>query len=123
MAELAAQPVSVRPVIIPTIRGATRTRFPHMKKTILFLILALPTLALLAADVTGTWKFDFESQIVHQNYTLTLKQEGPKLTGKANSEISEQKREAELKEGKVEGDTISFVEMLNFNENEIRITY
>ena len=94
-----------------------------MNKTLLFLTLTWQTLALLAADVTGTWKFDFESQIGHQNYTLTLKQEGPKLTGKANSEISEQKREAELKEGKVEGDTISFVEMLNFNENEIRITY
>lgn len=94
-----------------------------MKKSILFLTLALQTLALFAADVTGVWKFDFESQIGHQNYTLTLKQEGAKVTGKANSEVSERKREAELLEGKVEGDVISFVEMLEFQENQIRITY
>lgn len=94
-----------------------------MKKSILFLSLALQTLALFAADVTGVWKFDFESQIGHQNYTLTLKQEGTKVTGKANSEVSERKREAELLEGKVEGDSISFVEMLEFQENQIRINY
>ncbi|MGC3959970.1 MAG: alpha-L-arabinofuranosidase C-terminal domain-containing protein [Verrucomicrobiota bacterium] len=94
-----------------------------MKKQILSLVLTLQTLALLAVDVTGTWKFDFESQIGHQNYVLTLKQDGDKLTGKAASEVSERKREAELKEGKVEGDTISFVEMLEFQENQIRITY
>jgi alpha-L-arabinofuranosidase len=94
-----------------------------MNIKIIALTLAALPLSLFAADITGTWKFDFESQIGHQNYVLTLKQDGTKLTGKANSEVSEQKREAELKEGKVDGDAISFVEMLNFNENEIRITY
>ena len=78
---------------------------------------------MLATDVTGIWKSDFDSQIGHQNYTFTFKQDGAKLTGKANSEIGEQKREAELQEGKVGGNAVSFVEMLNFNENEIRITY
>jgi hypothetical protein len=34
-----------------------------------------------------------------------------------------EKREAELKEGKVEGDTVTFVEMLNIQDNEVRITY
>ena len=45
------------------------------------------------------------------------------MTGKANSEAGDRKREAELKEGKVDGDTISFVEMLSFQDREIRITY
>ena len=45
------------------------------------------------------------------------------MTRKANAEIGEQKREAELKEGKVDADKVSFVEMLNFQENEIRIAY
>jgi len=45
------------------------------------------------------------------------------LTGKADSEVGDRKREAELKEGKVDGDTISFVEMLSLQDNEIRITY
>ncbi len=77
----------------------------------------------LAADVTGTWKSDFDSQIGHQYYTFTFKQDGTKLTGNANSQIQDRKRDAELKEGKVEGNAISFVEMLNFQDNEIRITY
>lgn len=94
-----------------------------MKTSILLLtLLALP-LPVLAADVTGTWKSEFDSQRGHQKYTFTFKQEGAKLTGKANAEVGDQKREAELKEGKVDGDTISFVEMLNFQDNEIRITY
>ncbi len=76
-----------------------------------------------AADVTGTWKSDFDSQIGHQKYTFTLKQDGATLTGKAKSEIGDRTREAELKEGKVDGGTISFVEMLSFQDNEIRITY
>ena len=95
-----------------------------MKSKILLLLtlVALP-LSVLAADVTGTWKSQFDSQIGLQKYTYTLKQDGTNLTGKANSEIDDQKREAELKEGKVDGDSISFVEMLNFQDNEIRITY
>ena len=94
-----------------------------MKTPILFLSLAALPLSLLAADVTGTWKSEFDSQIGLQKYTYTFKQDGTNLSGKANSEIGDQKREAELKEGKVDGDAVSFVEMLNFQDNEIRITY
>ena len=83
---------------------------------------ALPCLVL-AADVTGTWKAEFNSQVGLQKYTFTFKQDGTTLTGKANSEVKDQKRETDLKEGKVDGGTISFVETSNFQENEIRITY
>ncbi len=76
-----------------------------------------------AADVTGTWKSDFDSQIGHQYYTFVFKQEGGRLTGKAHSEIGERRREAELLEGQVEGDRISFVELLSFQGNDIRISY
>ena len=58
----------------------------------------------LAADVSGVWKSEFDSQIGHQIYTFAFKQDGSKLTGKANSEAGDRKREAELKEGKVEGE-------------------
>ncbi len=94
-----------------------------MKTQGILLGLLLPCCASLAADVTGTWKSEFDSQIGLQKYTYTLKQDGTNLTGKANSEISDQKREAELKEGRVDGDKVSFVEMLNFQGNDIRITY
>ncbi len=89
----------------------------------IFLALAPIPLSLAAADVTGTWKSEFDSQIGLQKYTYTFKQEGANLTGKASSEINDQKRETELKEGKVDDDNVSFVEMLNFQDNEIRITY
>ena len=96
-----------------------------MKNKIPTLLLALAVLpwSLFAADITGTWKSEFDSQIGKQNYVFTFKQDGSNLSGKANSEIGDQKREVELKEGKVDGDAISFVEMLNFQDNEIRITY
>ena len=93
-----------------------------MKTPMLLLALALP-FAGFAAGVTGTWRSEFDSQIGRQKYTYTLKQDGTNLTGKANSEVNDQKREAELKEGKVDGNKISFVEMLNFQGNDIRISY
>src|SRR5438874_700677 len=83
----------------------------------------VPDVKTLAADVTGTWKTEFDSQVGRQKYTFTFKQEGAKLTGKANAEVEDRKREAELKEGKVDGDAISFVEMLNIQDRETRITY
>src|SRR3954452_24407957 len=104
----------------------------------LFTVVLLPLLATLpaagqattapdvktrAADVTGTWKTEFDSQIGHQKYTFTFKQDGAKLTGKANSEAGDRTREAELKEGKVDGGTIGFVEMLSIQDREIPITY
>jgi enterochelin esterase-like enzyme len=89
---------------------------------LLFILLALPC-ASWAADLSGTWKSEFDSQIGRQKYTYTLKQEGDKLTGKANSEVNDQKRETQLSEGKVDGDKVSFVEMLNFNGDDIRISY
>jgi hypothetical protein len=94
-----------------------------MKNPIILLSLAVLPLSLLAADVTGTWKSEFDSQIGTQKYTYTLKQDGTNVTGKADSEIGDQKREAELKEGKIDGDKITFVELLNFQDNDIRITY
>jgi enterochelin esterase-like enzyme len=89
---------------------------------LLLTLVALPAV-LFAADITGTWKSEFDSQIGLQKYTYSLQQNGTNLTGKASSEVDGRKREAELREGKVNGDTISFVEMLNFQDNEIRITY
>ncbi|MGO8676745.1 MAG: alpha/beta hydrolase-fold protein [Limisphaerales bacterium] len=77
----------------------------------------------LAADVTGTWKAEFDTQIGMQKYTFVLKQDGAMVAGKANADINGEKHEAELKEGKVDGDSVSFVEMLNFQGNDLRIVY
>ena len=94
-----------------------------MKTSILFLSLAAFPFSVLAADVTGTWKADFDTQRGLQKYTFTLKQDGATVTGKASAEVNGEKREADLKEGKVEGDTVTFVEPLSVQGNDLRITY
>jgi hypothetical protein len=76
-----------------------------------------------AADVTGKWTSQFESQIGSLKYVYDLKTEGDKITGKAIREADGQKTETELIEGKLSGDDVSFVETLDFDGNQIRIEY
>jgi enterochelin esterase-like enzyme len=97
-----------------------------MKKTCTAILLALIGClapASHAADIAGQWRSEFDSQIGVQKYLFTFQTEGNKLTGKAASEVNGQKREAEIKEGTINGDSLSFVEMFSFQENEIRIRY
>jgi hypothetical protein len=72
-----------------------------------------------AADISGTWKASFDTQIGKQSYTYELVVKDSTVTGKASSDNGE----TALTEGKVEGDKVSFVEMLNFQGMEIRIVY
>lgn len=94
-----------------------------MKLRFVFAALAAFPSALFAADVTGTWKAEFDSQIGVQKYVFTLKQQGAQITGKASSDMGGEKRENELKDGKLDREKISFVELLNFQGNELRIAY
>jgi enterochelin esterase-like enzyme len=94
-----------------------------MKTTLVILTLAALQLSTLAADLTGTWKAEFNTQIGVQKYTFNLKQDGATLTGKASSDIGGEKNESKLVDGKVDGDTVSFVELLNYQGNDLRITY
>jgi enterochelin esterase-like enzyme len=77
----------------------------------------------LAQEVAGTWKAEFDTQRGLQKYTFVIKRDGKTLAGKAMVELDGQKREVELKEGKIDGDTVSFVETINVQDNELRITY
>ena len=94
-----------------------------MKTQITLLALAVASFSAFAADVTGNWKAEFDTQRGLQKYTFTLKQDGTSVTGKASAERDGEKREAELKEGKVEADTLTFVEPLKIQDNEININY
>lgn len=76
-----------------------------------------------AAEVTGQWRSEFTSPIGQLTYLYDLKADGDKLTGKALRELEGQKTETEIKEGKVSGSQISFVEMLKFDDQDIRIEY
>lgn len=94
-----------------------------MKAPLTLAALALMATAVSASDFSGTWKAEFDTQIGVQKYVFTLKHDGSLVTGKASSEIAGEKRETELKDGKVERDVLSFVELLNFQGNELRIVY
>jgi enterochelin esterase-like enzyme len=96
---------------------------PNMKKKITLLLAAAFPLSLLAADVTGTWKAEFDTQRGLQKYTLTLKQDGTNVSGKASVEMTDSKRESELKEGGVNGDAVVFVEPLQIQDNAIRVVF
>jgi opacity protein-like surface antigen len=84
------------------------------------LLVALAAFAF-AADVTGTWTATFDTQVGVQEYTYVFKQEGTKLTGVAKSAFA--KAETPITEGAVNGDDITFVENLNFQDMPLRIVY
>ncbi|HET7217723.1 MAG TPA: hypothetical protein VFJ02_06725 [Vicinamibacterales bacterium] len=79
----------------------------------------LSSLALAAADVTGKWTASFDTQIGRQDYTYDFVVKDSTLTGKIKSNLGA----SDVLEGKVDGDKISFVEMLRFQDMDIRITY
>ena len=76
-----------------------------------------------AADVTGKWTAEFDTQVGPQKYTFDLKAEGDKVTGKALFERMGQKGEADLLEGKLAGDQVSFVETFDAMGTAVRIEY
>lgn len=94
-------------------------------KTLLVLgMLGFVVSVVCAADVAGQWRAEFESPRGLQKYLFTFQTDGgDKLTGKAAVEVGERKRDAEFTEGKITGDTISFVENLSIQGNDVRIRY
>lgn len=94
----------------------------HNRRTF-FVIVALTACAF-AADVTGKWTAEFTTPVGGaQKYTFEFKVDGEKLTGKAHFERMGQKGEADLLEGKITGDEISFIENLDAGGDVLRISY
>jgi hypothetical protein len=91
-----------------------------MKRT-LFASLAMLTLsvAAFAADATGKWTAEVQGRGGTQTNTFTFKVDGAKLTGTVGNQMGE----AAISEGKVDGDNISFKQVLSFNGNDITISY
>jgi hypothetical protein len=86
---------------------------------LVLLVLAASAGSAMAADITGKWTASFDTQIGVQNYTYEFAVKDGVLTGKAKSENGE----TALQNGKVEGDTVTFVENLQFQGMDIRIEY
>jgi enterochelin esterase-like enzyme len=76
-----------------------------------------------AADIAGQWRAEFDSQIGQQKYLFNFQMNGGKLSAKAMAEARGEKREVEFKDPKLEGDTLTFVEMRKIQDNEVRIEY
>jgi enterochelin esterase-like enzyme len=92
-------------------------------KILLFSIIGLLLVNARAGDISGQWHAEFDTQIGTQKYTFTFKADGTNVSGHAAAEVNDQKRETELKDSRIEGDTLSFVEMFNFQGNDVRIRY
>ena len=96
----------------------------NMRPFAILAVLALSGLGLArAADVAGKWSAEFDSQIGIQKYTYEFKADGDKLSGTATYDHSMGKGEAELKQIKLSGDDLSFVEPMKLEGNEVTITY
>ena len=73
-----------------------------------------------AADVGGKWTAEFDSPIGRQSYVYQFKVDGTTLTGTATQS---KRGSTEIKEGKISGDDISFVELVTVEGNELRIEH
>lgn len=95
-----------------------------MKRLLIPLALWCASNLVSAADVTGRWTATFDTQVGKQSYVYDLKSDGDKVTGKATGDINGQnKRSVDLQEGKLAGDTLSFLERFEYQGNEIAIRY
>jgi hypothetical protein len=76
--------------------------------------------AIQAADVTGRWTASFTTEVGEQQYTFEFVVKGTTLTGTAKGSLTGQ---SPIVDGKVDGDTITFVENASFMDMPLRITY
>ena len=94
-------------------------------KTLALAAFALAVAGVARAEdgVAGKWKGEFDSQIGLQKYTFDLKVDGTNVTGKAVGERDMGTNEVAITEGTISTNGIFFVEMLKFDDNDLRIEY
>jgi len=76
-----------------------------------------------AADLTGKWQSEFDTQIGVQKYVYTFKVDGEKLTGTASADRGGEKSTVAIQQGKVTAAGIFFVEAVSFQGNDLSIEY
>jgi hypothetical protein len=90
------------------------------RRAVLLAVLVLAALGMAwAAGATGKWTATFDTQVGEQKYTWDLTADGSKLTGKYTSSNGE----GQISDGKFQGDELSWVEMLKFQDMDLRIAY
>ena len=94
-----------------------------MKRHMVFCTLALVALCAitaLAADVSGKWVAQVPGrQGQPMETTFTFKVAGEKLTGMVSMQFGDQ----EISDGKVSGEDIAFVTVVDFGGNTVKIIY
>lgn len=81
----------------------------------------LATFSLLAGDVTGKWTAEMQGPNGNtRTVTMNLKADGRKLTGTVSGGRG---GEAEISDGKVDGNDISFSVVREFNGNKMTSNY
>src|SRR5579883_2052535 len=77
-----------------------------------------------AAGVAGKWQAEFDSPVGVQKYVYEFKVDGETLTGTATGEREGRRRDpVNVKEGKVKGDDISFIETITIMDMEVPVKY
>jgi hypothetical protein len=83
------------------------------------LLFALSTVAALAADFNGKWNGQVQGRNGMQTIGFDFHVDGATLTGK----VTTMRGDADITNGKVDGDNISFDQVMNFNGNSMTVTY
>jgi hypothetical protein len=83
-------------------------------------LLALSALTALAADINGTWKGTAETPNGSIERTFQFKTDGTKVTGET---VSQMMGKSEIKNGKLEGDDLSFSIDVKFQDNPMTLNY
>jgi hypothetical protein len=91
-----------------------------MKAIRLILASSLAVVAMWAADATGKWTGETQGRNGNtMTVTLNLKADGAKLTGT----VSGRNGDTDISDGKVDGDTLTFTVVREFNGNQIKQNY
>ncbi len=86
----------------------------------LIVLIALFAMPLSAADVTGTWTTTAKSGSGTIKRTFVFKQDGTKLTGKTSSD---RWGTSAIKDGKIEGDTLSFTITVDIEFGAVNVSF
>jgi hypothetical protein len=73
-----------------------------------------------AADISGNWKATAEGPNGAMERTFTFKVDGNKVTGESTSQMM---GKSPISEGKIDGDTVTFVLTGKFGDQEVKLNY
>ncbi len=75
------------------------------------------------SSISGKWLGTIDTQIGKQEYEYTFKVENGRLIGQAVMKLAGETHKSQLTDVALNGESIAFVETLNFQGNDLRITY